>query len=531
MTKSLVLAALALVLLIGSACTYRGAVKEDSYHAETEVGKKFPYKVAVLVDDQARSVKFDAQASLFVFSMEFDFFKAIGHVLQQELQTVFEQVSVVEDRFKAQEYDLLASATVDVIANGGIEYPPQFETKLSLELKDLRSGVVLAKESQSKRVPGTWRSSGQFMVCNLLLVYFLISTPCITDAVGDRIMEEVEKELPRLVQTLVADVQADGRVATYVRGRSGGQAVAAVPMTKLVPFSDVDYVRGGSGGQAVAAVPVTKLVPFSDVDVVSAGLTPRKKPAYAIVVGIEQYRQDLPRADFADHDAKIMREYLVKRLGYEEENVVLLSNDHATKTDIEKYVEKWLPNRVDPGDSVFVYFSGHGSPNPKTGDAYLIPFDGDPAYLETTGYSLKRLYDNLAKLPAKEIVVLLDSCFSGAGGRSVLAKGARPMVNVMPVSVIPANMAVLAASSGEQVSSTYTQKSHGLLTYFFLKGLQGEGDQDKDGVISLGELFAYVKPQVQRVARREYNNDQVPQLLGQGDMLKKGVRLADYSKP
>lgn len=34
---------------------------------------------------------------------------------------------------------------------------------------------------------------------------------------------------------------------------------------------------------------------------------------------------------------------------------------------------------------------------------------------------------------------------------------------------------VLAAGSGEQVSSTYTQKSHGLLTYFFLKGLQGEG--------------------------------------------------------
>ena len=90
---------------------------------------------------------------------------------------------------------------------------------------------------------------------------------------------------------------------------------------------------------------------------------------------------------------------------------------------------------------------------------------------------------------------------------------------------------VLAAGSGEQVSSTYTQKSHGLLTYFFLKGLQGEGDLDKDGVIELGELFSYVKPQVERVARREYNNDQIPQLIGQGDMLKKGVRLADYSKP
>lgn len=509
MTKSLVLAVVAVVLLVGSGCTYRGAVKEDFYHTQTEGGQKLPYKVAVLVDDNAKLVKFDAQSGMAVFSMEFDFFKAIGKALQQELQTAFELVSVVEDKSKAKEYDLLASASVDVIANGGMSSYPQFDTKLGLTLKDLRGGVVLAKESQNKRVTGTWMSSGQFWGCNLLNSFSLfllspIAIPCMTDAVGDTIMEEVEKELPRLVQTLVAEVQADGRVATYV--------------------------RGGSGGQAVAAAPVTKAVPSSDVDVVPVSLTPRKKPAYAVVVGIEQYRQNLPRADFADHDAKIMREYLVKRLGYAEENVVLLSNDHATKTDIEKYVEKWLPNRVDQGDSVFVYFSGHGSPNPKTGDAYLVPFDGDPAYLETTGYSLKRLYDNLAKLPAKEIVVLLDSCFSGVGGRSVVAKGARPMMNVMPVSVIPANMAVLAASSGEQVSSTYTQKSHGLLTYFFLKGLQGEGDQDKDGVIDLGELFAYVKPHVERIARREYNNDQIPQLLGQGEMLNKGVRLAEYLK-
>ena len=90
---------------------------------------------------------------------------------------------------------------------------------------------------------------------------------------------------------------------------------------------------------------------------------------------------------------------------------------------------------------------------------------------------------------------------------------------------------VLTASGGDQISNTFEAKGHGLMTYFVLKGLQGEGDLDKDGVIELGELFSYVKPQVERVARREYNNDQVPQLIGQGEMLKKGVRLADYSKP
>lgn len=510
-TKLRVLAMLALVLLAGSACTYKGAIKEDFYHAQAdEVGQKLPYKVAVLVDDHAKSVTFDAQSGVALFHMDFDFYQAVGRALQQELQTVFAQVTVVEEKSKAKEHDLLASANVDVIASGGMSSTPLFETKLDLTLKDLRGGVVLAKESQTKRVPGNWLSSGQFHACNILQAFSLfllspIAAPCMTDAVGDSILEAVEKEMPHMVRTVVADVQSDGRVAAYVKRGSGGPDVAS-----------------GSAPQPV---------PPSDVDMAPAGGPPRKRPAYAVVVGIEQYRQGLPKAEFADHDARIMRDYLVKSLGYPEENVAFLSNDRATRTDLEKYFEKWLGNRVDQGDSVFVYFSGHGAPNPKTGDAYLVPFDGDPAYIETTGYSLKRLYESLAKLPAKEVVVLLDSCFSGAGGRSVLAKGARPMVLSVENSLVAGGKTVVfAASSGEQVSSTYAQKSHGLLTYFFLKGLQGEGDQNKDGVIELGELFAYVKPQVERVARREYNNDQTPQLIGSPDVINKGVQLIDRTK-
>lgn len=86
---------------------------------------------------------------------------------------------------------------------------------------------------------------------------------------------------------------------------------------------------------------------------------------------------------------------------------------------------------------------------------------------------------------------------------------------------------ILAASAGDQVSSTYDQKGHGLLTYFFLKGLRGEADQNKDNRIELAELFAYLKPQVERVARREYNNEQIPQLLASPEMRAQGVRLAE----
>ena len=223
-----------------------------------------------------------------------------------------------------------------------------------------------------------------------------------------------------------------------------------------------------------------------------------------------------------------MAEYLAKTMGYEEANVAVLLNERATKGDLEKYIESWLPNRVEKDDSVFIFYSGHGAPNPRTGEAYLVPYDGDPTFIENTGYPLKRLYQHLANLPAKEVIVVLDSCFSGAGGRSVVAQGMRPIVTELKSPLIATGKTVvLSASTGQQVSSTYGQKAHGLLTYFLLKGLQGEGDTNKDGSIDLMELFEYLKPQVERVARREFNNEQTPQLLGSSELLNRGVRLLE----
>ena len=86
---------------------------------------------------------------------------------------------------------------------------------------------------------------------------------------------------------------------------------------------------------------------------------------------------------------------------------------------------------------------------------------------------------------------------------------------------------VLTASSASQISSTYDQKNHGLFTYFFLKGLQSAADQKKNGRIDLSELYDYVKPQVEGVAQREYNNDKIPQLLGESRSPETGGSLAD----
>jgi hypothetical protein len=270
-------------------------------------------------------------------------------------------------------------------------------------------------------------------------------------------------------------------------------------------------LTGGMAARPAAAAPApvaaapsrTEAPATSDVDRVPSIKHKALVNAYALVIGVESYREKLPKADYAASDAKLMGEYLVKVLGFPEENVVVRTDDKASLTDFMKYVENWLPNNVEKDAKVFVYFSGHGAPNPKTGRAFLVPYDGDPTFIESTGYPVERLYAALDKLPTSDVSVVLDSCFSGAGGRSVLAKGARPLVQVASVTR-GTRASVLSAGASDQISNAYEEKGHGLLTYFLLKAYG-------DGITTLSEAFAYARPNVQRVARKLYNNEQTPQ--------------------
>jgi Ankyrin repeats (3 copies)/Caspase domain len=313
------------------------------------------------------------------------------------------------------------------------------------------------------------------------------------------------------------------------RGADIDKAIWGLSKNTIAQAKDAVAVLKEFKQQKIASLPVTfktstetllSIAPTkSDVDELPAIKAKSNKNDYAIVIGVEKYRQKLPKADYADNDARIMAEYLTKVMGYPEENIVMLINDHAAKSDFEKYLGKWLPNNVEKDSSVFIYYSGHGAPNPKTGDAFLVPYDGDPSFIEETGYPLKRLYAKLDRLQAKKIIVVLDSCFSGAGGRSVLAKGARPLVMNMDKQVFHSDrIAILSASSGGQISSTHEEKGHGLFTYFFLKGI-------KDGNSELGTLYNYLKPQVERIARKAYNNEQTPGLIAPAGLLN--LRLYD----
>jgi len=265
---------------------------------------------------------------------------------------------------------------------------------------------------------------------------------------------------------------------------------------------------------ALALSPEPAVSVGSDVDRPKYRL--REDPgAFAVVVGVEKYSNDLPAAQFAERDAQAVKDHLLAQ-GYPERNIKLLMGSRAVRSALEAYLEDWLPRNVKEGGRVFFYFSGHGAPDPSSGQAYLVPWDGNPNFLERTGYPLKRLYSSLSALKSKRVVVALDSCFSGAGGRSVLAEGTRPLVNQVDLSVAAdSRLILLAAASAKEVTATLKDQGHGVFTYYLLKGLGGEA-KNSDGAVTARGLYEYLKPKVQDAANRQ-NREQTPVLEGAGD--------------
>lgn len=230
----------------------------------------------------------------------------------------------------------------------------------------------------------------------------------------------------------------------------------------------------------------------------------------AVIIGIEGY-QVVPKSDYSYDDAKLVADY-AKAMGFKHRNIELLLDERATKSGIEKVIKTWLPNKAKPISKVFIYYSGHGAAEPNTGNTYLLPYDGDPNYLSDTGYSLKSFYDSLGKLQVAEVTVVIDACFSGSGGRSVLAKGTRPLVMVSDITAIPSNMAILSATQGSQISTSSPEKGHGIFTYYFLKAL-------KDGKKTVSEIYDYIKPFIEDEAKT-LNIQQSPNLSPEPENLK-----------
>lgn len=325
-----------------------------------------------------------------------------------------------------------------------------------------------------------------------------------------RVAEELFK-LFRKDPTLKAIARRSGKLLTPSAASTAAAGPAATPasVTSGVTREDLARIVADAMKSAQAPAAVAAPAPLRDLSAEPSYRNPERPDDLAVIIGIEEYA-DAPKATYAERDAEAFRAH-ARALGVPDRNIAFLKGSRAGKASFEKNLEQWLPRLAKPESRVYFFFSGHGAPDIKTGQAYLVPWDGDPNFLETTAYPVKRLYEKLAALPAKQVFVAMDSCFSGAGGRSLVASGARPLVGKVDAGQA-GRVTALAASAVNEISGSIDSQQHGAFTYYLLQGLNGAA-KDGNGRVTIKGLHAYLTPLVQDEARR-LNRDQTPQLLG-----------------
>ncbi len=260
---------------------------------------------------------------------------------------------------------------------------------------------------------------------------------------------------------------------------------------------------------------IEEIIAWADVDKDIPVTNMDGENTLAVVIGIEDYKY-APTVDYANRDALIFYKYMKNMMGIPERNIFYRTNDGATSGEFQKVFTSngWLDRRIkDSITSVIVYYAGHGAPDIKTGNSYLIPYDVDPNYANT-GFRLDKMYQSLASMQAKSVTVFLDACFSGVSRSSeMLVKGARSVKIKPPEPENKSdNLVVLSASTNDQYGSAYPEKKHGLFTYFLLKGLRGFARTNKMQ-LTLQELYDYVQKNVQETAAY-LDKEQTPAISG-----------------
>jgi Caspase domain len=306
---------------------------------------------------------------------------------------------------------------------------------------------------------------------------------------------------------------ADGILCNFDLKRRGGFEIAPGRNSVEVEYTD-RYQR-------IHYASYLLIVPESSAGV---PLPPRIRPVtgtgttYAVVVGISKYLHGgagLQNLKYADRDAQAFLDFLRSPAGggVRKENIQLLLNEDATAENLRTALYTFLTRPTDK-DTVLIFIAGHGDEDPNDNrNLYFLTYDTDPENMGGTAFlmsNLQEVYQRVIK--AKRVVTFADSChsFGISGQRSNVSRKENNLINqYLKQYASEGERDVITASDVSELSQEDERwgGGHGVFTYFLLQGLQGKA-ADREGNVTAGQLFAYVKDQV----RRATANAQKPQM-------------------
>jgi len=265
-------------------------------------------------------------------------------------------------------------------------------------------------------------------------------------------------------------------------------------------------------------------------------------PRYALVYGIATYLYD--PLQYTVNDARSMVSAL--QAGGMNPTINERENAQVTKSQIQSDILS-LAN-VSSDSTIVFYFSGHGVSNadiisfgltPTDPGPYIVPYDAVAEYSGITSTTVANLVTPaeleswLAQAGTKNVIVVLDCCYSGAFVPSGSAIDASPQSYSMQSfsafstaisnfgGLLSANASasgsktpiVLSAAGSEELSYDGTAAmQHGVFTYYLLQAAVNAGS---DGVVTTTQAYAYTSAAIKSQWDAAYSYDSfLPHLSG-----------------
>ena len=183
----------------------------------------------------------------------------------------------------------------------------------------------------------------------------------------------------------------------------------------------------------------------------------------ALLIGVNDYRGAIPKLNSPLKDIQEIGKLYREQFGYE---VRTLAN--ADKATIVRALNR-LIQESGPNDSVTVFYAGHGQLVEKTGRGYWIPAraSADDPKQWISNQDIGKALENI---PAKQVLLVSDSCYSGTLTRD--AKVQRDEVLQDPAKVLERRSVTVLSSGGEEPVADAGRQGHSVFAWHYMQALK-----------------------------------------------------------
>lgn len=312
-----------------------------------------------------------------------------------------------------------------------------------------------------------------------------------------------------------------GNIRLYLNGSAvmmdstRGMNVVAANQNEITKTYKLKLSSGLNSIRAIAFNADNTMQSTAAVHEITAAFKTTGRPSlYALVIGINEYKNPKLQLNYAIADATLFADTLKKGASALFEKVAvktLSSKEETTRENILK--ELRTMQSLNPDDLFVLYVASHGTVD--DGEYFLITSNVGSTRtekLKTDAIGQSVFKELIGNIPATKKLIIIDTCNAGALGDAIqVAILTRGMSEDTAIKILSRSVGstILSASTSMQEALEGYQ-GHGLFTYVLTEGLKGRADRGNTGYVRTTELADYVDNEVPTLAEKIFNKAQYP---------------------